>query len=123
METVLICVAPDAGLDIYQFFEERFKGPGWEPYVIPATEVAGAKVHRAAAVVAHASYWPQAHIHNWLADIRETVGPRNRVLAILPHPPHYYPEETQTLWNQALGYGYKINAVIEIIDDFIAGRS
>jgi len=122
MEHLLICVEPNAPVDIYEFFEGNFRDPGWEPYVIPVTDVKLADLRDIAAVIAIASNWPQENIHAWLADIRTTVGPNKRVLAILPRPPCDYPDATRAMWDQALGYGYKINAVIAIIRDFVAGR-
>lgn len=121
METILVCVNPDASSDIYSFFDTHFRGHGWESYVIPVTDVAEAHVLRPAAVIAHASNWPQPLLHKWLADIRATIGPRKQLLAILPRPPCEYTNDTQALWNKAVGYGFKIHEVTAIIRGFIAG--
>lgn len=119
---MLVCVAPEAAYDLYQFFETQFKGRHWEPYVISVDQVAHTVEEQVAAVVAHATDWPPEKVHEWLTLIRTTVGPRQRLLVILSRPPDQYPAETQKLWTRALGYGYKISQAIAIVDDFIAGR-
>lgn len=122
METVLVCVAPDARFDLYELWHQQLHGAGWEAHVLPVTDVMGAGLPPVAAVVAQATDWPEAQLHGFLSAIRQAVGPRKRVLALLPKPPASYPAETQALWNHALGYGAKINEVVEVIDDFLAGR-
>jgi hypothetical protein len=122
VETVLVCVAPDASYDLYELWHQQLHGAGWEGYVLPVTDVFGAVLPPVAAVVAQATDWPEAHLHGWLSAIRQAVGPRKRVLALLPKPPASYSAETQALWNHALGYGAKINEVVEVINDFLAGR-
>jgi hypothetical protein len=122
METVLVCLSPSASIQDYEFFEAQFKGKGWEPYVVDADAAGEADTTRIAAVVAHATDWPEAELAGRLRRIREAVGPRKRLLAILPRPPDQYPAETQQLWSQALGYGFKISEAVAIVDDFIAGR-
>ena len=62
METVLVCLSPEAAYDLYQFFEAQFKGKHWEAYVIPVTDVAAVSTG-VAAVVAHATDWPPEKLH------------------------------------------------------------
>ena len=122
METVLVCVAPEAGYDLYELWHQQFKGAGWEAFVLPADEIGTTRLPPVAAVVAQATGWPDDHLHAWLAAIRQAVGPRKRVLALLPRPPASYPTETQALWHHALGYGARINDVVEVVNEFLAGR-
>jgi hypothetical protein len=122
METVLVCVAPEAGYDLYELWHQQLHGAGWEAHVLPVTEVGYAVLPPIAAVIAQATDWPEAHLHAWLSAIRQVVGPRKRVLALLPRPPANYPAETQALWNHALGYGAKISDVVEVVNDVLAGR-
>ena len=122
METVLVCVAPEAGYDLYELWHQQFRGAGWEAYVLPVTELATSTLPPLAAVVAQATDWPESRLHEWLAAIRQAVGARRRVLALLPRPPESYPEATRALWNEALGYGAKIGEVVEIVNDFLAGN-
>jgi hypothetical protein len=122
METVLVCVAPEAGYDLYELWHRQLHGAGWEAYVLPVTEIATTALPRVAAVVAQATDWPDEELHAWLSAIRKAVGPRRRLLALLPRPPAGYPAETQSLWNHALGYGAKLTEVVEVVNDFIAGN-
>jgi len=122
-ETVLICVAPEAGADLYQFFERQFKGRGWEAHVIPVTDVGTVEPDEIAAVIAHASDWPDEKLAEWLTLIRSALGSRKRVLALLPRPGEHYPAGTQALWTHALSYGFKISQALEIVNDFLAGRA
>ena len=122
METVLVCVAPDAGYDLYELWHQQFHGAGWEAHVLPVTEVGMAPLPPVAAVVAQATDWPDDQLHAWLVAIRQAVGPRRRMLALLPRPPASYPVETQALWHHALGYGAKISEVVEVVNGFLAGH-
>ena len=117
-----MCVAPDADYALYELWQRQLRGRDWEAFVISVTEVGDVEMPRVAAVVAHASDWPPGQVHAWLADIRRVVGPRKRLLALLPRPPASYPAETQALWTRALGYGAKISEAVAVVDDFIAGN-
>lgn len=122
METVLVCVAPEATYDLYELWHQQFHGAGWEAHVLPVTEVSTASLPPVAAVVAQATDWPDAELHACLRLVRQAVGPRRRILALLPRPPATYPAETQALWNHALGYGAKLTEVVAIVNDFLAGN-
>jgi hypothetical protein len=122
METVLVLVAPEAGFDLYELVQRQFRGRGWEAMVLPVTDVATADLPPIAAVVAHATDWPEKNLHEWLAAVRERVGKRKRLLVLLPRPPASFPPETQMLWSGALGYGAKISEAVAIVDDYVAGR-
>src|SRR5687767_1213001 len=122
METVLVCVAPQADYDLYELWHQQFHGAGWEAHVLPVTELGAAPLPPIAAAVAQATDWPDDQLAPWLAAIRHVVGPRRRLLALLPRPPASYPAETQALWHHALGYGHKISEVVAVVNDFLAGR-
>ena len=122
METVLVCVAPEADYALYELWHQQFHGAGWEAHVLPVTELDPASLPTVAAVVAQATDWPDDQLAPWLAAIRQAVGPRRRVLALLPRPPASYPAETQALWHHALGYGHKLSEVVAVVNDFLAGR-
>ena len=122
METVLVCVAPEAGYVLYELWHQQFHGAGWEAHVLPVTEVGVTPLPPIAAVVAQATDWPDEQLEAWLALIRRTVGPRRRVLALLPRPPASYPAATQVLWHAALGYGHTISEVVAVVNDFLAGN-
>ncbi len=122
METVLVCVAPEAPYDLYELWHQQLHGAGWEAHVLPVTEVGQAPLPTVAAAVAQATDWPEEHLHTWLAALRAALGPRKRLLALLPRPPATYPAETQALWNHALGYGAKISDVVGVVNDFLAGN-
>ena len=122
METVLICVAPEASYDLYELWHQQFHGAGWEAYVLPVTEVTTTELPPLAAVVAQATDWPEDKLKEWLMAIRQAVGARRRLLALLPQPPASYPAETQALWNHAFGYGAKLTDVVAIVNDFLAGN-
>ena len=122
METVLVCVAPEAGYDLYELWHQQFHGAGWEAYVLPVTDIGTTVLPPLAAVVAQATDWPDEHLHAWLSAIRQAVGPRKRLLALLPRPPASYPAETQSLWHHALGYGTTLHEVVEMVNDFLAGN-
>ncbi len=122
METVLICVAPEASYDLYELWHQQFHGAGWEAHVLPVTEVGAVPLPPVAAVVAQATDWPDEYLHAWLSAIRQAVGPRRRILALLPKPPASYPAATQALWHHALGYGAKISEVVAVVNDFLAGN-
>ncbi len=121
MDIVLILVANDADDAVYDLFETHFQGEYWAPVVMPISEVGAEKLKRVAAVVAHALDWstdPKAE----LLSIREIYGNYKRILALLPKPPETYPEETQAIWNAALGYGFTFADARKIVSDMIAGR-
>ncbi len=122
MEIVLVCVAPDADYALYELWHRQFRGRDWEAFVLPVSDVGRAELPRVAAVVAQATDWPPDKLRDWLAEVRRVVGPRKRLLALLPRPPASYPPETQALWTRALGYGATIHETVEIVDDFLAGN-
>ena len=122
METVLVCVAPDASYDLYELWHQQLHGAGWEAYVLPVTELGTTELPAIAAAVAQATDWPEEQLHGWLAAIRQAVGARRRVLALLPRPPASYPAETQALWNYGLGYGATISEIVAVVSDFLAGN-
>jgi hypothetical protein len=122
METVLVCVAPEAGYELYELWHQQFHGAGWEAHVLPVTEVGAELLPPVAAAVAQATDWPDEQLPVWLAAIRQAIGPRKRLLALVPRPPASYAAETQALWNHALGYGAKINEVVAVVNDILAGN-
>lgn len=122
METVLVCVAPEAGYDLFELWHQQLRGAGWEAHVLPVDEIGAAPLPAVAAAVAQATDWPDEKLHVWLAAVRQAVGPRKRVLALLPRPPETYPAETQALWNHALGYGARLSEVVGVVNDFLAGN-
>jgi hypothetical protein len=122
LETVLVCVAPEAGYELYELWHQQLHGAGWEAFVLPVTDLAGTALPPVAAAVAQATDWPDADLHEWLSALRQALGPRKRLLALLPRPPGSYPAETQSLWNHALGYGAKLTEVVAVVNDFLAGN-
>lgn len=122
MEIVLVAVAPEAGYAEYELLRRHLRGPGWEAEVLPVDE-AIEQPPAAAAVVAVATDWPAEQVGPWLAALRQAVGPRKRLLALMPQPPESYPPETQALWTRALGYGTRLREAAEIVGDFVAGRT
>jgi hypothetical protein len=122
VETVLVCVAPEAGYDLYELWHQQLRGAGWEAYVLSVDEVGLNPLPPVAAVVAQATDWPDDKLHAWLAAVRRVVGPRKRLLALLPRPPESYPPETRALWHHALGYGARLTEVVGVVNDFLAGN-
>jgi hypothetical protein len=123
-DTVLICLAPAASAEHYRFFNDQFQGRAWEPLLLPVTDLPAADLPPISAVVAHAVDWPDERLHGWFALIRQAVGARKPVLALLVRPPESYPAETQALWTRAFfGFGFKVGQIIEVIEDHLAGRA
>ena len=122
MDTVLICVAPNDHPSVYDFFINSLQDQGWDLLIIPVTEISTENIEGVAAVLAYAVNWPKESLHGWLSDTHQAIGPRRRMLAVLPRPPHSYPDETQILWNESLGYGAKIISIVSIVRNFISGR-
>ncbi len=122
MDTVLICVSPEADFALYELWHQQFRGREWEGFVLPVTELSRAELPTVAAAVAHATDWPDEHLAEWLGLIRRAIGPRKRLLALLPRPPSSYAPEIQALWTRALGYGAKIGEAVTIVEEMIAGR-
>jgi hypothetical protein len=123
METVLVCISPDIPAHDYEFLEAQLKGRGWDARLADVTTLAAVEVEGISAAMAYAADWPEARLEDWLRGARAAIGPRRRLLAVLPHPPESYPAETQALWSRAVGYGTKISVLIEIVNGFLAGRA
>jgi hypothetical protein len=122
METVLVCVAPEADFELYELLQRQLRGPAWEAYVVPVTDVENVELPPLAGAVALVTDWPDEQVQDWLAALRRAIGLRVRILALLPRPPESYPAETQRLWNKAFGYGAKISAAVAIVNEFVDER-
>jgi hypothetical protein len=123
VETVLVCVAPEADYDLYELWARHLRGAGWEPHVVSIADLDAGSLPRLAAAIAHAVHWPDDQLPAWLGAVRRAIGPRRRLLALLPRPPASYPAETQALWTRAFGYGATIAEAVEVVNEFLAGNA
>jgi hypothetical protein len=121
METVLILVSADTPEAVWRFFEQYWQSEQVQPLLLTPADLPTAPT-QIAAIVLYGWGCDASELATRCQALRAKYGHRKRMLAILPRPPHTYPEDLQAQWQVATGYGNSIHALQQIIGDFLAGR-